>query len=208
MFGSKPEVFIVLPKYSSFELKDISQQTFYKSEAFKWLEFFRELDMQVKCFAEDMLAVKLFYAEPDIIWVSTLGAADSRFMELNVTDYPAEYRTIQKVSAPEMLIKKAVRRLKVKDLEYYFGDEVAFRNNRFNVLLNRIRFVADAELAEKNVVYFDANNNFCSEPDGEIGDGRFVVSVSVDKCITKYTYGGMMLTEEHFDQIMRGVYGR
>lgn len=208
MLTASNEVVIVLPKYSAFEFKDISQQIFYKAKLMSWIEFFRAKNFKVVCFAEDMLAVKLLSADNDVKWISLVGAADSRFIEKQVTDYPEEYLIIPKVEADRELIRQAVQKHKAKDLKFFDYNADAFHTHRLSVIHARLRTTANAYINEaKAVVFFEANNNFCNRPAEDLGNGNLCVVVDVLSESEYFTFGGYELSKENFEQVMEGIWG-
>lgn len=200
------KVIIVLPKLSSYQYKLDDEKR--RLEKVILDEFKRVSDSGAKiyCIAEDMLAVRILgvYSEW-ITWITTLGSSDSNFIKTAVDDYPPLYNSIKKELAKQSYIKGALERYKVKK-NTESKDQLEIRGARLTVLNNRIRYVANRVVNDFNhIIYIDANNNFCSEPKPVVGDGKLIVHVNINTGLTLYTYGGVPINKDAYEDIVRSV---
>ena len=202
------KVFIVFPKCSSYVSKDITVQIFYQNKCMEWLEFFKNLGLSIRCFAEDFLALQLYKDRDDLDWVTLVSQVDSGFIQKYIDEVPFEYKQLSKLSDYNEYIKQSLSYVKTPKVFNFNGDEEAYWNSRMLNINKRIRYVADKVLNESNVIYFGAKNNYCSEPRIQIGDGRFVVNIDVGKGLEQHYYGGMLLQKDAFKQVLGGIYGK
>ena len=197
---------IVLPKLSSYKYKMSDEKRRLEKTVLDEFNKLKESGAKIFCIAEDMLAVELLASHADqITWITTLGNADSNFIKTAVDDYPELYNDIKKVPTKQEYIKNAIMKYKVPKTDSC-KDQLEIRGSRLAVLNKRIRFTADKVLSEfSHIVYVDANNNFCSFPKPEVGDGKLVVQVILNAGLVLYTYGGLPIDKDVYYSIARSV---
>ena len=202
--GRGKDVLFVLPLYSSYQYKDVSQKLLYDRKVREWYDAFTACGFRVNCFAEDMLAVELLKDE-DISWVSIVSSADRFFILHNMGEYPEAYRTIQAEPARQSFIRAAANKYK-KPIRGEHENEYDYNTRYANVLRQRMRNIANSSMKDFGfVVYFDANNNYCNKPVPMQGDGLGLVEIREFDQTESYSFGGMQVAESLFKKIMESV---
>ena len=204
----RKEVLIVLPKYSAYQIKPNDIKDAYESLLKSMLEMYRDCGYDVVCFSEDMLAAKLLSNDEQVHWETVIGFADNRFLLDFADDYPREeYCEVFNNKAEHNYsdyVRDSYKKYKPAQIAEFNGDEVAYAGDRLNAIGNRIRFVVNKALEfHPNIVYFDANNNYCNLPKMVPGNGKAVTIVYPNSGIVNHYYGGILLKREMFERVLR-----
>lgn len=200
----RKEALVIFPKDSSYELKTIYERNAYDKAVKEIVDFYKECGCTIACFAEDMLAVRLLHNIEGVRWYSAIGVADRKFMHTSVTEYPEGYKELDVDMQYQPYITESMRKYKPRQLAEFKGDEIAYMGDRLSTINKRIRYVVNKALEfRENVVFFEANNNYCTPPKPFIGDGKAILLVNVHVGLKNHYYGGVLLQEDEFKQIVR-----
>lgn len=196
---------LVLPKSSSYTYKNDDERTVLRNTVLKWYEWCKDNELQVICFAEDMLAVELL-GDKEISWMSVLSENDKNFLLKFVDNYPEKYKELNTTTCREEFIQAAMSKVKSKKLSEFGGDEVRYLENRMAELQSRLSFTASKVMeSRKALIQLRDNNNFTKmiEPVG--GDGKAIVVVDLKWGVETCYYGGIPLEKAVFEDIVRSV---
>lgn len=201
-------MYMVLPKMSAYEFKDMDSQLFIKNKVKEYVKQLHEIGFGIRCFAENILALKLLNEVKNIRWFSVASDSDIYYMLNNLMkdEYLKNiYTMLNKRKVDESYVNKAVKRYTapmlsgLSDAEYKAQRDVVFTNRiRMSVgdILEGCRFC---------IVFKSKGNEFCKTPGLYEGSGRFTIIVDLDSKVTFYDYGGIPLSAEQANEVLRSV---
>lgn len=185
------KVFVILPKYSSYQYKTPEMQEHYKSVIVSNVEKMFDADKTVMMLAEDMFAVALFGNDERVTWITSFSGIDVDFMMNCVTDYPEVYPSIKAEQCSQSILEYLKKHLHVKTIRDCNGDTKEYTIARFYYLQEKIRLTVK-ELTKKyrNILQFSDGNNYCDPAVPVVGDGRFIMTIDLRTTACKVHYGG------------------
>lgn len=192
----KKDFLIVLPKVGAYEYKDITVQLYIDSVLKEWISLITEHGYNVVFIHEDMLALKLA-GDAGYRRYSVLTMVGRRVLSRFETT-PDSYSIYTDVVEDSRVATKATEAVPAdinpgKTTSEILRDVIPMRVKRGCELL-----LDDAS----NVLYIDANNNFCKKPEPRIGDGRIVCILNTMNDTYEYYFGGTRISKEMLLQVL------
>lgn len=195
---NRRDFFVVFPKVSAYENKDIDTQAYYDSIVSKWRDRIISNGYNLCVIHEDNLASRLL-AGSEVKRYSVLRFTNRDYYALGETT-PDNYIAEKNVYEVPEAIKAGTKGVKVNQEDVTSGNEQIYL-----MTLAQLRTkVASDYLVDQvpHILYIDANNNFCKKPKYSIGDGRMVCFVNVKNNTFSAFYGGVSISEDIVIQIM------
>lgn len=195
---------MILPKLSSYENKEEIVKMAIRELVGDWYTKLHNEGFTITCLAEDLLAFELLNGRDDVEWQTTLSMGDRMFwLSSQIGNDP--YEDIEVKQKYKSLITEARNKIANKaDGFDRLSDE--YSKKRIECLRDRIRYVADNIVKKSHLcIYFNANNNFCAKPEPREGDGKLIISVSLNTGVGEIYYGGYAISTEVFNQVVRSI---
>lgn len=197
-------IVMVLPKLSSYENKEEIVKMGIRELVDDWYNKLRDKELTITCFAEDLLACELLKDRDGIEWQTTLSMGDRMFW-LNNQLGRDPYDDIEVKQKYKNIVTEARNKIanKAESLDRLSEE---YTKKRIECLRDRIRYVADNIVGKSQLcIYFNANNNFCAKPEPKEGDGKLIITASLNTGVGEIYYGGYAISTEVFDQVVRSI---
>lgn len=194
----------VLPKLDSYEFRGAEEKSYMRDEIYYYYNWIKELNLIPYMIAEDELAHELFKDDKDVKWISALSMMDSMYVRQYTDIYP-EYEKLSLnkyrpdfIKSTDKAVKKPVRGEKESD-EMYLSSLV-------RVILQRVRTTAKLYIDDFQIVlFFSKGVSFTKKYVPKLGDMKFYVEVNMETNLAEYYFGGVNITREEFENILKGI---
>lgn len=197
------KIFVILPKYSSYQYKTPEIKDHYSSIAYDKVNQLSAKGWDIEMLAEDMLALKLFKDYQGIQWITSFTRMDIDFMLNCVVDYPEAYKTLSAEHCSPKVIAYLKKCLHMKTIKECRGDMEEYMIARFNYLQDKIRLtVKQLTASYRNILQFVDGNNYCNPAVPSIGDGRFIMTVDLVSAAQTVYYGGCAMEIQQAEQLL------
>jgi hypothetical protein len=200
-------VYFILPKYSSYEFAEDSKKIWIREQVLNKYNYLSLYTNKITCLHEDMLAVEILSECTSVTWVEALSEGDLNFLKSGVDSYPKKFWDIKANQLKNKKIEEAKKKYPVVTLRQLNGDVESYNLERFNTLIERLKYVAnDIVNTAEVIVYFYNNNNYCKRVKPSESDGRLIFDCDLRNGVESVYFGGRPIEGKYREMIVRSVF--
>lgn len=194
----------VLPKLETYEFRSAEEKSYMRDEIYKQYDWIKSLNLLPYMIAEDELAYELFKGDKDVKWISVLSMMDSIYIR-QYTDIYKDYGNTSSYKYRPDFIKSTDKAVKKPERGENQSEEM-YLSAIMKIILQRIRTTAKLYIDDFQIVLFFVKGvSLTKKYVPKIGDKKFYVEVNLETGLIEYYFGGVNVTRENFETIVKGI---
>lgn len=194
----------VLPKLETYEFRSAEEKSYMRDEIYKQYDWIKSLNLLPYMIAEDELAYELFKGDKDVKWISVLSMMDSIYIR-QYTDIYEDYGKVSSHKYRPDFIKSTDKAVKKPERGENQSEEM-YLSAIMKIILQRIRTTAKLYIDDFQIVLFFVKGvSLTKKYTPKIGDKKFYVEVNLETGLIEYYFGGVNVTRENFETIVKGI---